>query len=174
MPPTHRYVPLPENVQEFGMLRNIYKKECLYHEGNPEGDRIMAVFRDCSGPLDRDAEGPESVSWYLTKGEGFEGQLRHEAEYGSRCLYAHNVKKNQRLSLARCYDQEFEDQRLRWEYDTTTLQIKIYNKQTGCLAAAGAQNDQLIISKCSDPSKPDSKQQWTFMPFPEPDERDEL
>jgi glycosyltransferase involved in cell wall biosynthesis len=171
---TYMYVPLPENIHSFGRLRNIFKKECVYHEGNPDGDRILAVFRDCSGPLDRDAEGAESVSWYLTQGAGFEGQLRHEAEYGSRCLYAHSVKKNARLSLARCYDQEFDDERLRWEYDTTTLQIKIYNKQTGCLAASGAGNDQLIIAKCTDASKPDSKQQWTFMPMPEADEHDEL
>lgn len=29
-------------------------------------------------PVDRPQEGAEAVSWYYTKGEGFEGQLRHE------------------------------------------------------------------------------------------------
>ena len=123
-----RDVPFPEHYHHFGRLKNLYTGQCLYHEGNPDGSLILAVFRDCEGPTDRPQEGRESVSWYLTKGEEREGQLRHEAEYGSRCLHAHNVKKNARLSLTRCYDNEFPDERLRWTMNEDTQQIYLHSK----------------------------------------------
>jgi hypothetical protein len=47
-------------------------------------------------PGDQSKEGQEAVTWYYTKGEGFEGQLRHEAEYGSRCIHAYRQKNNAR------------------------------------------------------------------------------
>ena len=178
---TYMYAPLEKNFYHFGRLRNVFKGECLYHEGNPDGDMILAVFRDCDGPVDRPQEGAEAVSWYYTKGEGFEGQLRHEAEYGSRCLHAHHVKNKARLSLARCYDQEFDDERLRWDYDETTLQLRLHNKPTGCLSAHPDNNDQVIIAKCKDKADFDHsvtsvmrRQQWSFQPMPVIDERDEL
>eukprot|EP00039_Didymoeca_costata_P019100 m.336233 g.336233 ORF g.336233 m.336233 type:complete len:694 (-) comp17791_c0_seq1:88-2169(-) len=166
---SYMYVPAKQNVHHFGRLRNVFKQECIYHEGNPQGDMILAVFRDCDGPVDRPNEGPESVSWYYTKGEGFEGQLRHEAEYGSRCLHAYSLKKNARISLARCYDQEFDDERLRWHYDPETLQMKVYNKPSGCLTASPTMPDQVILTKCKPPDAVGpamDRQRWTFLDMP--------
>ena len=167
---TYMYIPFPEHYHQFGRLKNLQSGECMYHEGNPDGSLILAVFRDCEGPVDRPQEGRESVTWYLTKGSGREGQLRHEAEYGSRCLHAHNVKKNSRLSLARCYDQEFPDERLRWTFDQETQQIYLHNKPTACLTAGV--NDQIIITKCKTTAS--NKQKWTFLPYESEAAHDEL
>lgn len=46
---TYMYAPLEKNFYHFGRLRNVFKGECVYHEGNPDGDMILAVFRDCNG-----------------------------------------------------------------------------------------------------------------------------
>jgi len=167
---TYMYIPFEEHYHQFGRLKNLQSGECMYHEGNPDGSLILAVFRDCEGPVDRPQEGRESVTWYLTKGSGREGQLRHEAEYGSRCLHAHNVKKNSRLSLARCYDQEFPDERLRWTFNEKTQQIYLHNKPTACLTAGV--NDQIIITKCK--TSASNKQKWTFLPYESEAAHDEL
>ena len=80
--------------------------------------------------------------------------------------------------MARCYDQEFDDERLRWDYDETTLQMRLHNKPTGWLAAHPDNNDQLIIAKCKESggsvTSAMQRQQWTFQAMPTEDERDEL
>jgi len=152
----YMFTPTPDHYLEAGLLRNEHSKECLYHEGNPDGNRILAVTRSCAGP---GTEGPESVYWYLTKDPVY-GEIRTEKTYGARCLHAHEIKKNARLELARCWDNELEDGRLKWDYDKETKQIHLSNFPTGCLTQNPKFADQVIISKC----KPNWKhQQWTFV-----------
>eukprot|EP00041_Stephanoeca_diplocostata_P027475 m.755882 g.755882 ORF g.755882 m.755882 type:complete len:109 (-) comp23183_c0_seq30:1059-1385(-) len=38
-------------------------QECIYHEGNPVGDKILAVMRSCAGPGGSQNEGPEAMNW---------------------------------------------------------------------------------------------------------------
>jgi hypothetical protein len=90
-----------------------------------------------------------------------QGEIRHEAGYGSRCLLAHDIKKNARVSLARCYDHETDEGHLRWNYDEKTRQISLVNYPTGCLTASATEPDQIIVSRC----KGGPRQQWTFVPW---------
>ena len=55
-----------------------------------------------------------------------------------RCLHAHNVKKNARLSLTRCYDNEFPDERLRWTMNEDTQlcdAFRAYDSSAGAMTA---------------------------------------
>ena len=108
------FAPAKENYITAGLLRNEHTQECLYHEGNPVGDKILAVMRNCKGPPVSD-EGPEALHWFLTR-TPYAGQLRHEATYGSRCLLAYEIKNMARLELVRCYDHETPRGALRWKY----------------------------------------------------------
>jgi polypeptide N-acetylgalactosaminyltransferase len=153
------FVPASGNYIAAGLLRNEHTQECLYHEGNPSGDKILAVMRNCDGPS-MSEEGPEALHWFLTK-TPYHGELRHEATYGSRCLMAHEIKNKARLELTRCYDHETPDGRLRWRLDPTTKQLSLVNFPTGCLAASKTQADQVIVAKC----KEGPRQQWTFVPW---------
>ena len=156
----HMFAPIPENYHNFGRLRNLATGECVYHEGNPApGGGILAVMRPCEGPTVE--EGRYSVTWYHTKKPG-RGQLRHEAEYGSRCIYAHELKAKARVSLVRCYDHELGDDRLRWDYHEDSKQFSLGSTPSGCLTASKADRDQVIVSKCKEGLK---RQMWDFLPF---------
>ena len=107
------FAPAKDNYIAAGLLRNEHTQECLYHEGNPVGDKILAVMRNCKGPPVSE-EGPEALHWFLTR-TPYTGQLRHEATYGSRCLLAYEIKNKARLELVRCYDHETPRGALRWK-----------------------------------------------------------
>eukprot|EP00041_Stephanoeca_diplocostata_P027481 m.756081 g.756081 ORF g.756081 m.756081 type:complete len:165 (-) comp23183_c0_seq48:382-876(-) len=136
-------------------------QECIYHEGNPVGDKILAVMRSCAGPGGSQNEGPEAMNWYYTKQPVY-GELRHEASYGSRCMTPLEVKNNARISLVRCYDNETPDAILKWIYNPETKQIAWSNHPSGCLAASKSVPDQVVITKC----KSSPRHQWTFVPYP--------
>lgn len=158
----------PRSFQRAGLLRNEQTNECIYHEGNPQsnGD-ILAVFRPCTGIGYNGAsvqEGPEAMHWYLTTFP-YHGELRHESSYGSRCLQAHELAKNARVRLVRCYDEETSEGTLRWKLNEVTGQLSLANHPTGCLAASASVADQVIVTRCS--SRPSPAQQWTFVPYSE-------
>jgi hypothetical protein len=76
------------------------------------------------------------------------------------------------LSLVKCYDEEHEDERLRWDYDEETLQIRLHNKPKACLTAA-LDSDQVLLQKCQ--ADVPKNQQWDFLPYTGKDpEHDEL
>mmetsp|Transcript_19047 Transcript_19047/g.49563 ORF Transcript_19047/g.49563 Transcript_19047/m.49563 type:complete len:201 (+) Transcript_19047:2-604(+) len=155
------FSPARTNYIAAGLLRNEHTQECIYHEGNPDGNRILAVMRNCNGPA-MSEEGPEALHWYLTNSPTH-GELRHEATYGSRCLLASEIKNKARLELVRCYDHETPEGHLRWKYDKETKQLSLIKFPTGCLTASSTHTDQVIITKC----KPGPRQQWTFVPWPD-------
>ena len=157
---TFMFIPLPGNYVVEGLLRNEHAQECIYHEGNPDGNKILAVLRTCKGPND---EGPKAMHWYLTKYPEY-GELRHVDGYGARCLLPlQPIKNNVRLELARCWDNELGDGRLKWNYNQETKMIHLGNFPTGCLTASSTSPDQVVVSKCKQGNK---RQQWTFDPRP--------
>jgi hypothetical protein len=58
------FTPDPSNYQAAGLLRNDHTQRCVYHEGNPVDDKILAVMRSCAGHFDAQNEGPEALHWY--------------------------------------------------------------------------------------------------------------
>eukprot|EP00051_Salpingoeca_urceolata_P031576 m.12077 g.12077 ORF g.12077 m.12077 type:complete len:615 (+) comp4174_c0_seq2:123-1967(+) len=144
------FLPTPNNYRGRGGLRNAATRTCLFTEAQPLDGRLMTVLRPCN-------DDSVDMVWHLTTSP-YDGEVRHEDVYGSRCLLAHDTAVGARPSLVRCYDHE-PGTTLLWTHDTKTGLLK--HQDSGlCAAAEHSRSEFIILERCN---THDENHRWSFV-----------
>jgi len=138
----YMFIPTPDHYYKYGKLRNEAANLCLNHEPRDK----VAIVTDCT------QNWGHAVEWYLTKNP-FNGELRHEGAYGSRCVYINNQK---RVALDICFTQENGADNAYFHLDA---QQRLSSKRypTMCLDV-DMSSQTVTLNGCSDART----QQWAF------------
>eukprot|EP00040_Diaphanoeca_grandis_P020815 m.110678 g.110678 ORF g.110678 m.110678 type:complete len:657 (-) comp28060_c0_seq1:214-2184(-) len=141
----YMFVPVPENYYRYGKLRNEGVGKCINHEPMSEGNHKVPNLVDCTQNYGH------SVEWYLTK-HPFDGELRHEGSYGSRCMF---VTGDHSIGIDTCYSKEDGSDNVYWTLDDNRIKSKL--DPSKCLAVI---DNKVKTETCGDAIT----QTWTFVP----------